>query len=129
MNIKSKNDLQKYMDENLLKYQCGTYAKFRYGDKYDVIYLSTYDFNTQKIVNIIFPYSCQLYEYDCTNWTKENKKDFKINSNKAYNIYIWDEEWDFLPNELIDFEFISEDECIEMLLKMPYHRSFSIYRI
>ena len=119
MEIKNKQDKQKYLDYHIKEKDIGCYALVTYNNYTKAIYLANLGKSNIKGDNWYLEYPCELREF-----ILNNKKDLKylkeqgyiIKDGKVYEIYN-PQTGPFLPDVLDDLTLISEEYCLEWMLE------------
>ena len=120
MEIKNKQEKQKYLDYHIKEKDIGCYALVTYNNYTKAIYLANLGKSNIKGDNWYLEYPCELREF-----ILNNKKDLKylkeqgyiIKDDNAYEIDPYQQTAPFLPEVLDDLTLISEEYCLEWMLE------------
>ena len=119
MKINSCQERYKYLKHRIKNKSCGSFALVTYNGHTETIWIANMGkgFNKNKS-RYYLEAPNQLNTYDITDETRKDFEEYNciIRGNKAYEINSW-QTAPFLPKVLDDLKLISEDECLDWLLK------------
>ncbi len=119
MKINNKQEKELFFQQNIK--EIGSYALVTYDNKTEVIWISKFDnFNYGGDWFLESPCNLHEYQYDLNNINDLNvvkEQGYLIKNDKVYEIDS-PQTGPFLPDILDDIVLISEDECLEWILKL-----------